>query len=90
MRLGLAAAPADAGCEAIGGGRVAAETEVNVRAWDEEPISKKHDREAFDCGEAALNEFLQHYARKAMRWVAQRLFLRSATPTTKRFSATKA
>jgi GNAT superfamily N-acetyltransferase len=36
-----------------------------VAAWHEEPINKKHDREAFDCGEKALNEFLRHYARKS-------------------------
>jgi GNAT superfamily N-acetyltransferase len=36
-----------------------------VAAWHEEPISKKHDREAFDCGEAALNEFLRRHARKS-------------------------
>lgn len=32
--------------------------------WHEEPISKKHDRGAFDCGEPALNEFLQRHARR--------------------------
>jgi GNAT superfamily N-acetyltransferase len=36
-----------------------------VTAWHEEPITKKHDRESFDCGEAALNEFLRRYARKS-------------------------
>jgi GNAT superfamily N-acetyltransferase len=35
-----------------------------VIAWHEEPINKKHDRGAFDCGEEALNEFLRRYARK--------------------------
>jgi GNAT superfamily N-acetyltransferase len=35
-----------------------------VTAWHEEPINKRHDREAFDCGEEALNEFLRRYARK--------------------------
>ncbi len=35
-----------------------------MTAWHEEPIRKKHDREAFDCGEKALNEFLRRYARK--------------------------
>lgn len=35
-----------------------------MNEWDEEPISKRHDRQAFDCGEQALNEFLQRYARK--------------------------
>jgi GNAT superfamily N-acetyltransferase len=36
-----------------------------VASWHEEPISKKHDRDAFDCGEEALNEFLRRYARKS-------------------------
>ena len=36
-----------------------------MRAWHEEAITKKHDREAFDCGEPALNEFLQRYACKS-------------------------
>ena len=36
-----------------------------MTAWHEEPITKKHDREAFDCGEEALNEFLRRYARKS-------------------------
>lgn len=38
---------------------------MSMPAWHEEPISKKHDRAAFDCGEPALNEFLQRYARKS-------------------------
>jgi len=38
---------------------------VSLPAWHEEPISKRHDREAFDCGEPALNEFLQRHARKS-------------------------
>jgi GNAT superfamily N-acetyltransferase len=33
--------------------------------WHEEAIGKKHHREAFDCGEEALNEFLRRYARKS-------------------------
>ena len=33
--------------------------------WHEEPIDKKQDREAFDCGEEALSEFLRRYARKS-------------------------
>jgi GNAT superfamily N-acetyltransferase len=36
-----------------------------VTAWHEEPINKKHDRETFDCGEEALNEFLRRYARRS-------------------------
>jgi GNAT superfamily N-acetyltransferase len=37
---------------------------VSVAAWHEEPIAKRHGRETFDCGEAALNEFLRRYARR--------------------------
>lgn len=33
--------------------------------WHEEPITKTHDREAFDCGEPALNEFFKKHARKS-------------------------
>jgi GNAT superfamily N-acetyltransferase len=38
---------------------------VSLPAWHEEPISKRHDRGAFDCGEPALNEFLERHARKS-------------------------
>lgn len=34
-------------------------------AWHEEPISRKHDRKAFDCGNADLNDFLRRYARQS-------------------------
>jgi len=33
-------------------------------AWHE-AHRQKRNREAFDCGEEALNEFLRHYARKS-------------------------
>jgi GNAT superfamily N-acetyltransferase len=32
--------------------------------WREEPIGKHHDRKAFDCGSAELNEYLSRYARQ--------------------------
>ncbi len=38
---------------------------MNLAAWYEEPIGRKHDRDAFDCGEEALNDFLRRHARKA-------------------------
>ena len=38
---------------------------MTVPTWREEAISKKHDRKSFDCGELALNEFLQRYARQS-------------------------
>lgn len=46
-----------------------------MTAWHEEPISKKHDREAFDCGEEALNEFLRRYARKSHERGGAKTFL---------------
>jgi GNAT superfamily N-acetyltransferase len=48
---------------------------MSMPAWHEEPISKKHDRAAFDCGEPALNEFLQRYARKSHDLGGARTFL---------------
>ena len=36
-----------------------------VPAWREEPISKKHDRKGFDCGQDELNTFIAQYARQS-------------------------
>jgi hypothetical protein len=58
-----------------------------VAAWHEEPIGKKHDREAFDCGEGVLNEFLRRYARKSHELGGAKTFLAKTMPTTKPFSA---
>ena len=33
--------------------------------WNEEPISRAHDRNGFDCGDEALNSFLRRYARQS-------------------------
>ncbi|MGA8270976.1 MAG: hypothetical protein WB919_05405 [Candidatus Sulfotelmatobacter sp.] len=46
-----------------------------MNTWHEEPIGKKHDREAFDCGEEALNEFLRRYARKSHELGGAKTFL---------------
>jgi len=46
-----------------------------LTAWHEEPIAKRHDREAFDCGEEALNEFLRRYARKSHELGGAKTFL---------------
>ncbi|MGA2376997.1 MAG: GNAT family N-acetyltransferase [Candidatus Sulfotelmatobacter sp.] len=46
-----------------------------MTAWHEEPINKKHDRQAFDCGEEVLNEFLRRYARKRHEWGGAKTFL---------------
>ena len=32
--------------------------------WDESPLGKSHDRNAFDCGEHHLNTYLKRYARQ--------------------------
>ena len=42
---------------------------------DEEAITRKHDRAAFDCGDAALNEFLLRYARQSHDQGAAKTFL---------------
>ena len=38
---------------------------MNLPDWRETPISKAHDRDAFDCGEPGLNDFLRHHARQS-------------------------
>ena len=38
---------------------------MTIPPWHEEPISKRHNREAFDCGDTALNDLLRSYARQA-------------------------
>jgi len=38
---------------------------MSIPPWHEEPISKKHDRDGFDCGDGALNEYLRLHARKS-------------------------
>jgi GNAT superfamily N-acetyltransferase len=48
---------------------------MTVTAWHEEPIGRKHDREAFDCGGEALNEFLRRYARKSHAQGGAKTFL---------------
>ncbi len=46
-----------------------------MTAWHEEPINKKHDREAFDCRDETLNEFLRRYARKSHERGGAKTFL---------------
>ena len=48
---------------------------MTVPAWHEEAITRKHDRSAFDCGDAALNEFLLRYARQSHDQGAAKTFL---------------
>jgi hypothetical protein len=42
--------------------------------WREEPISKAHNRQAFDCGDAAMNDFLRRYARQSHEQNASKTF----------------
>jgi GNAT superfamily N-acetyltransferase len=37
---------------------------MTIPPWHEEPITRRHNREAFDCGDATLNDFLRRYARQ--------------------------
>ncbi len=43
-------------------------------AWHEEPISKSHDRQSFDCGDSDLNTFLLRYARQSHDQNASKTF----------------
>ena len=48
---------------------------MTIPAWHEEPIGKQHERAAFDCGEPALNEFVQRHARKSHERGGAKTFL---------------
>ena len=48
---------------------------LSLPSWHEEPIAKRHDRAGFDCGDAALNEFLQRHARQNHERGAAKTFL---------------
>lgn len=47
--------------------------------WREEPISKRHDRASFDCGEPELNTFLRQHARQSHDKGAVKTFVAVAT-----------
>ena len=48
---------------------------MSLPAWHEEPISKRHDRKSFDCGDPSLNDFLERYARQSHESGAAKTFL---------------
>jgi len=48
---------------------------VTVPSWHEEAISRTYDRNAFDCGEPGLNEFLRRHARKSHEMGAAKTFM---------------
>lgn len=48
---------------------------MNLPAWHEEAIAKEHNRESFDCGDGALNDYLRHHARKSHERGGAKTFL---------------
>jgi len=48
---------------------------MTIPLWHEEPISRRHNREAFDCGDAALNDFLRRHARQTHERGGAKTFL---------------
>jgi len=50
-------------------------------AWEETPLSKHHDRAAFDCGDTDLNVYLQRYARQNHESGGAKCFLAVARDT---------
>ena len=48
---------------------------MTAPSWHEEPISRAYDRDAFDCGDPELNEFLRRHARKSHERGAAKTFL---------------
>lgn len=48
---------------------------MTLPLWHEEAIIKGHDRDSFDCGEPALNDYLRLHARKNHERGASKTFL---------------
>lgn len=48
---------------------------MSVPVWHEEPISKKHDRKSFDCGDPAMNDFFERFAIQSHESGAAKTFL---------------
>ena len=46
-----------------------------IPSWHEEPVSKFHNREKFDCGDTALNIFLRRHARQSHEHGGAKTFL---------------
>jgi hypothetical protein len=47
---------------------------VTLPAWREEAIAKSHDRQSFDCGDPAINDFFRRYARQSHEQNASKTF----------------
>lgn len=48
---------------------------MTLPLWREEPIDRRHDRSAFDCGVGDLNDYLQRYARQNHRLGGAKTFV---------------
>ena len=48
--------------------------------WQEEPTGRHHDRRAFDCGDAAPNEYLRRYARQNHESGGAKTFVAASLP----------
>ena len=53
---------------------------MTALAWDEAPIAKRHDRAAFDCGDADLNLHLQKHARQNHESGGAKCFIAAPSP----------
>ncbi|RFB99111.1 GNAT family N-acetyltransferase [Rhizobium leguminosarum bv. trifolii] len=47
---------------------------MTLPAWREEAIAKSHDRQSFDCGDLAMNDFFRRYARQSHEHNASKTF----------------
>jgi hypothetical protein len=47
---------------------------MTLPAWREEAIAKSHDRQSFDCGDPAMNDFFRRYARQSHEQNASKTF----------------
>jgi len=47
---------------------------MRLPQWHEEAIARSHDRQGFDCGDTAMNEFLRRYARQSHEQNASKTF----------------
>jgi GNAT superfamily N-acetyltransferase len=54
---------------------------LTALVWDEAPIAKQHNRAAFDCGDADLNQYLQRYARQNHESGGAKCFVAAPTDT---------
>lgn len=54
---------------------------MSLPPWHEEAIGRSHDRKGFDCGDGAMNTFLQRFARQGHEQNAVKTFCAVADDT---------